>query len=85
MIVMAFDHYGQMQIYAHILTGFNAFFSTIYALGNFQIMSRILLISRIEKSNYYKCTYQMLILLNRGIGQDFRNETLLFYLSMECV
>jgi len=33
MVVMAFEHYGQRQIFVHILAGFNSFFTTIYALG----------------------------------------------------
>jgi len=33
MVIMAFEHHGQREIFHHILTGFNSFFSTIYALG----------------------------------------------------
>ncbi|XP_035702487.1 sodium channel protein 60E isoform X2 [Folsomia candida] len=32
MVVMAFEHYGQRQIFVHLLAGFNSFFTTIYAL-----------------------------------------------------
>jgi len=33
MVIMAFEHHGQREIVHNILTGFNAFFSTMYTLG----------------------------------------------------
>ncbi|CAG7833557.1 unnamed protein product [Allacma fusca] len=32
MVIMAFEHHNQRQIYVHILSGFNSFFTTIYGL-----------------------------------------------------
>ena len=37
------------------------------------------------KNYCIRCIKRMLLILNRGIGQDYRNETFLFYISMECL
>ena len=46
MVIMAFEHHNQRQIYMHILSGFNSFFTTIYALGKY--MSLLAIIIRIR-------------------------------------
>ena len=33
MVIMAFEHHEQRDIYLNVLSGFNSFFTTIYALG----------------------------------------------------